>query len=63
MHCCAMFYVRMLDGILLTSLAVQVGKIDLDTRAFGKNFVPVHLAALVVSHGLALRCRLAVEHR
>jgi hypothetical protein len=41
---------------------VRVSEIDLDTGRLGENFVAVHLAALVVSHGLAHRGRLAIEH-
>lgn len=42
---------------------MRIGEIDLDAGSFGEDFVAVHLAALVISHGLAHRRRFAVEHR
>jgi hypothetical protein len=42
---------------------VRVGEVDLDAGTLSEDFVAMHLAALVVSHGLAHRCWLAVEHR
>ena len=42
---------------------VRVGEIDLDTCAFGEDFVAMHLATLVVRHGLAHCRRLPVKRR
>lgn len=42
--------------------AMRVGKVNLDAGFLGKNFVPVHLSALIIGHRFSHGGRLAVEH-